>query len=176
MKTNGMSGGLGGVTRRVAALGAAGLLAAGGVAVWGTTEASAATRTCSTGDLYVSVSGKDAAAGSAYWTLRYTNTSTSSCTLRGYPGVSVLNSAHHQIGSAAKHSGRSYSTVTVKAGHSAVSVIRTANGPVGGPCLATGSLLRVYPPASTKSVLIPASVQLCSGVFDEGPVGTTAAL
>src|SRR5436309_3667308 len=77
-------------------------LAAGGAA-WGVTSASASTalRTCAVSDLYVSMGRKEGAAGSVYWPIRFTNTSTTSCALRGYPGVSSLDTAHRQIGPAA---------------------------------------------------------------------------
>jgi hypothetical protein len=45
------------------------------------------------------------------------------------------------------------------------SVVRTANGSIGGPCEATGTYLRVYPPASYKAVLVPAPLRACSNVF-----------
>ncbi|MGW0880630.1 DUF4232 domain-containing protein [Streptomyces sp. NPDC002671] len=138
-------------------------------------RASAAPRTCGVHDLYLSLGHKGVAAGSAYWEIRFTNTSTTSCVLRGYPGVSALDTAHHQIGPAAKHSGRSYSTVTLTPAHSASAMIRTTNGPLGGPCLRTGSYLRVYPPASYDAVLVPASWKICSNQFDVGPVNTEGA-
>ncbi|MFF4350447.1 DUF4232 domain-containing protein [Streptomyces sp. NPDC001530] len=163
-------------SRRVAAASLtaalAGLAAAG--AAWSTTAAPASTslRTCTPSDLYLSMGRKEGAAGSLYWPIRFINTSTTSCALRGYPGVSVLNTAHHQIGPAATRTGRPYATVTLTPAHSATAVIRTANGPIGGPCLATGTYLRVYPPASHTAVLIPAPWTICSNIFQVGPINT----
>ena len=161
------------LTKRAAAIALAATLAAGGAA-FGLSQAQAASslRTCTVNDLYLSMGAKGAAAGSLYWPIQFTNTSTSNCALRGYPGVSVVNVAHTQIGSPAKRTGESYATVTVKPGQKVTSLIRTANGPIGGPCQATGTYLRVYPPASTASVLIPAPLKVCSNVFDVGPVTT----
>lgn len=148
-------------------------LTAGGAA-WGVTstaaQASAGVRTCSASDLYLSMGRKEGAAGSLYWTIRFTNTSTTRCALRGYPGVSALDTAHRQIGPAATRTGESYSTVTLTPAHSTLAVIRTTNGPVGGPCLRTGSYLRIYPPASHTAVLVPARWTICSSVFQVGPV------
>lgn len=137
-----------------------------------TAQASAATRTCTVSDLYLSTGRKEGAAGSVYRPITFTNTSTTRCALRGYPGVSVLDTAHQQIGPAATRTGRSYSTVTLAPAHSAAAVIRTASGPVGGPCLRSGAYLRVYPPASYKAVLVPAPWKICSGLFQVGPVNT----
>ncbi|MBV2357520.1 DUF4232 domain-containing protein [Streptomyces sp. J2-1] len=169
-----------GARRGVAVLTAAAALAGAG-ALWGTTTASAAprpaaTHTCSASNLRVSLGRAEGAAGSLYETVRFTNTSKSSCALRGYPGVSVLDSAHHQIGKAATRSGRSYGTVTLKPGHSATSVLRTTNGPIGGACDKPGSYLRFYPPASTSSITVPAKWKTCSHTFQVGPVNTNGAL
>ena len=123
-------------------------------------------------DLYLSTGRKEGAAGSVYWQIRFTNTSTTRCALRGYPGVSVLDTAHRQFGPAARCTGQSSSTVTPAPARSASAVIRTSNGPIGGLCLRTGTYLRIYPPASHRSVLVPARCTLCSGIFQAGPVGT----
>ncbi|MEU2718458.1 DUF4232 domain-containing protein [Streptomyces sp. NPDC007205] len=123
-------------------------------------------------DLYLSMGPKEGAAGSLYWPIRFTNTSTTNCALRGYPGVSVLDTAHRQIGPAAARSGLQYANVALAPAHSAASVIRTTNGAVGGPCLSTGTYLSVYPPASYRAVFIPAPWTICSGLFVVGPVNT----
>lgn len=128
--------------------------------------------TCTVGDLHLSLGRKEGAAGSLYQPISFTNTGRGSCALRGYPGVSVLDSQHRQIGPAATRSGRSYATVVLAHGHSASAVIRTTNGPIGGACERTGSYLRVYPPASYKSVVIPAHWKVCSHLFQVGPVNT----
>ncbi|MEU1401855.1 DUF4232 domain-containing protein [Streptomyces sp. NPDC005728] len=157
-------------------------LATAGVAWSATTSTSAATattarapagpRTCALNDLYLSMGRKEGAAGSLYWSVQFTNTSTTRCALRGYPGVSALDTAHRQIGPAAGRSGRSYSTVTLPPGHSASAVVRTTNGPIGGPCLRTGSYLRIYPPASHSATLVPARWTTCSHTFQVGPINT----
>lgn len=167
--------------RGIAALLSAGLLGlAGAGAAWSTTAATATAahgpRTCAVSDLYLSMGRKEGAAGSVYWPIRFTNTSTTDCVLRGYPGVSVLDTAHRQIGPAATHSGRPYATVVLAPAHSASAVIRTTNGPIGGPCLRTGTYLRVYPPASFDAVLVPAPWTICSHLFQVGPVNTQNAL
>lgn len=163
-----------------AALSAAlvGLTTAG--AAWSATpataRASSGLRTCAVSDLYLSMGREEGAAGSLYWPIRFTDTSTTGCALRGYPGVSVLDTAHHQVGPAATRSGTSYRTVALAPGHSAQAVVRTTNGPVGGPCLRTGSYLRVYPPASRTAALIPAPWTTCSGLFQVGPVNVEGAI
>ncbi|MEU9985261.1 DUF4232 domain-containing protein [Streptomyces sp. NPDC048045] len=141
-----------------------------------TSRTSAALRTCAVNDLYLSMGRQEGAAGSLYWPIQFTNTSTSACALRGYPGVSVLDTAHRQIGPAATRSGSSYATVTLAPGHSASAVVRTTNGPIGGPCLRTGTYLRVYPPASHTASLVPARWTTCSHTFQVGPVNTDGSI
>lgn len=150
-----------------------GLTAAG--AAWSASaRTTTAVRTCAVGDLYLSMGRQEPAAGSLYWPVKFTNTSTTSCALRGYPGVSALDTAHHQIGPAATRSGRSYGTVTLAPAHSATAVVRTTNGPIGGPCLKTSSYLRIYPPASRTAVLVPARWLVCPH-FQVGPVNVEGA-
>lgn len=162
------------LTAALAALAAAGFTGSASAAPRSGTAARAVP-TCTVGDLYLSLGRKEGAAGSLYQPIRFTNTSLGSCALRGYPGVSVLDSQHRQTGPAATRSGRSYATVVLAPGHSASAVLRTTNGPVGGPCEPTGRYLRIYPPASYKAVLIPAHWKVCSGTFQVGPVNTRGA-
>lgn len=133
---------------------------------------SAGLRTCTVADLELSMGRKEAAAGSLYWPIRFTNASGSACALRGYPGVSVLNAGHQQIGAPASPTGQPYDTVEVTPGATVTAVVRTTNGPIGGPCRPAGSSLRVYPPASYDAELIPADLTVCSNVFEIGPVTT----
>ncbi|MGW3143667.1 DUF4232 domain-containing protein [Streptomyces sp. NPDC001177] len=133
---------------------------------------SAGPRTCAVKELYLSMGRGEGAAGSLYQPIRFTNTSTSKCALRGYPGVSVLDTAHRQIGPAAGRSGSSYGTVTLGPGHSASAIVRTSNGPIGGPCLRTGTYLRIYPPGSYGATLVPAHWTTCSHLFQVGPINT----
>ncbi|MDI3389664.1 DUF4232 domain-containing protein [Streptomyces sp. B-S-A8] len=164
------------VSLTAALAGLAGLTAAGSAG--GTTAAPEATsapstsRTCTVSDLYLSMGRKEGAAGSLYWPIRFTNTSTTSCTLRGFPGVSVLDTTHHQIGPAADRNGKPYDTVTIAPARTVTATVRTATGPVDGPCLRTGTYLRVYPPASYTAVLVPAEWKICSDIFQVGPVNT----
>ncbi|WP_129312407.1 DUF4232 domain-containing protein [Streptomyces sp. L2] len=161
-------------SRRIAATAltivSTGGVAAGAAQATADAQASAVLRTCTVNDLYLSMGRKEVAAGSLYWPITFTNTSTTRCALRGYPGVSVLDTAHRQIGLAASASGRPYTTVVLAPARSAAAVIRTSNGPLGGPCLTTGIYLRVYPPASYQAVLVPAPWKICSALFQVGPV------
>ncbi|MFF2508986.1 DUF4232 domain-containing protein [Streptomyces sp. NPDC058067] len=160
---------------KLAAIGAVVALATGGVAAGATSgtaraQAASSVRTCTVHDLYGSMGAKGTGAGQLYWPVEFTNTSTTACSLRGYPGVSVLNTAHQQIGGAAGRSGQTYNRVTIQPAHTVGAVLHTTNGPVGGPCRTTGTYVRVYPPASYDALLIPAPFRVCSNVFTVAPV------
>ncbi|WP_377268097.1 DUF4232 domain-containing protein [Peterkaempfera sp. SMS 1(5)a] len=160
------------IPRRLAASGAAALIGLGGALAGAVPAhaAGAAVRTCSVADLRLSMGRQDVGAGQLHWPIRFTNRSTRTCALRGYPGVSVLDRAHRQIGAAATRNTQSYRTVTLRPGRTAVAVVHTTNGPIGGPCRPTGSSLRVFPPASYRSLLVPAALRVCSQVFSITPV------
>ncbi|WP_055588381.1 DUF4232 domain-containing protein [Streptacidiphilus griseoplanus] len=160
------------IARRFAAVGSAALLGLGG-ALAGAVPAHAAgsaVRTCTVADLRLSMGSRDVGAGQLHWPIRFTNRSSRTCVMRGYPGVSVLDRANRQIGAAATRSGQSFGTVTLRSGRTAVAVVHTTNGPIGGPCRATGSSLRVFPPGSFRSALVPAALRVCSNVFSVTPV------
>lgn len=158
--------------RKLAAAGLTAAVVAGG-AVAGAVAAqpaSAAVPTCAASNLYLSMGRQDHGAGQLYWPVRFTNTGTGSCALRGYPGVSVLDVAHRQIGPAATRTGQSFTTVTLRPAQTVSAVLHTTNGPIGGPCRRAGTYLRVYPPGSRQAVLVPASLTVCSNVFTVTPV------
>ena len=123
-------------------------------------------------DLYVQMGQTQGAAGSVIYELRYTNTSTAPVTLRGYPGLSITDVKHEQIGDPAARSGQPYVTVTLQPGQTATSMFRT-NNPDLMPCRPVPKYLRVFPPGSVSSVYIPWENKIC-GTFDCNPVEAPA--
>ena len=126
--------------------------------------------TCAAGDLDLSVGAPDAGAGQLYVPLGFTNIGDRSCTLLGYPGVSVLGADRQRIGNPADREGVTAGPVTLAPGDRATAVLHTTNGPIGGPCLPKGTFLKVYPPASKDAVLVSAAFQICSGRFTVGSI------
>lgn len=160
---------------RVAAFGAALVLAATGTAV-GATQAQAApsktptaTPTCHTSNLRLSVGRVTGGAGSSFYPIRFTNVSGHTCLLRGYPGVSVLDRHRHQIGAPATRNPHRVVTVKVRPTRTVSAVVRTNNPGVGPSCRPTSSFIRVFPPASTQAVLIHFHLRVC-GAFEVNPV------
>jgi len=125
------------------------------------------TPACATSGLEVKLGSSDGYAGGVYVTIDFTNTSGSTCTLFGYPGVSLVTGPpYKQIGLAAK---RSTSTpkklVTLAAGATAnaqLQIVDALNFPSAscGPTKATA--LKIYPPNQTEPVYLPNTSTGCS--------------
>ena len=125
------------------------------------------TPACATSALQVKLGSSNGYAGGVYVSIDFTNTSGSTCTLFGYPGVSLVTGPpYKQIGLAAK---RSTSTpkklVTLAAGATATAqlqIVDALNFPSAncGPTKATA--LKIYPPNQTEPVYLPNTSTGCS--------------
>jgi hypothetical protein len=114
---------------------------------------------CATSQLTVSLGTSQGTAGSIYQTIDFTNNGSSSCTLYGYPGVSLQGgSPATQIGAAAaRDTTTTPSLVTLAHGAVANAVVQVTvagNYPSSTCNPAPASSLLVYPPGET----VPASV------------------
>ena len=122
---------------------------------------------CPTSSLRVKLGAAQGYAGGVYVVLDFTNTSGSTCTLYGYPGVSLVSGPPYtQIGLAAK---RSTSTprklVTLAPGATAnaqLQIVDALNYPPAscGPTKATA--LKIYPPNQTVPVYLPNTSSGCT--------------
>ncbi|GAA1961053.1 hypothetical protein GCM10009717_29720 [Agromyces allii] len=99
----------------------------------------------------------------------FTNTGSTSCELRGAPGVSVLDASGAQLGEPADQSEpASPPTITIAAGGTAFAALSAVNigtdgGPLAGSCtVAEGTAYRVYPPHSFTAFDVSATVPACS--------------
>jgi hypothetical protein len=143
--------------RRIAAAGSAALALGLGSAAWVASSASAASDSpaqiprCTPGQLgvWVNVDSGSGAAGSIYYHLDFTNTSTTTCHLYGYPGVSATTLNGTQLGdAAARDSSVPASYVNIPPDGTAYAILRYGNAEVStsGCKPVNASLLRVYPP------------------------------
>jgi hypothetical protein len=122
---------------------------------------------CPTSSLRVKLGAGQGYAGGVYQVIDFTNTSGSTCTLFGYPGVSLVSGPPYtQIGLAAK---RSTSTprklVTLAPGATAnalLQIVDALNYPPAscGPTKATA--LKIYPPNQTVPVYLPDTSSGCT--------------
>lgn len=122
---------------------------------------------CKVADLKLSLGGGDAAAGTSYRHLVFTNKGSRTCTMQGFPGVSyVAGDDGHQVGPAAYRVGKKGPAVTLKPGASAyadVGFVQVANYDPA-VCKPTGVRgLRVYPPHDYDSMFLPNPGTGCAG-------------
>ncbi len=131
------------------------------------TPASGSSTECKVADLKLSFGGGDAAAGTAYRALVFTNKGSRTCTIQGFPGVSyVAGEDGHQVGPAAYRTGKKGPAVTLKPGGSAYADIgfvqvRNFDPAVCKPTDVRG--LRIYPPHEYNSMFIAAPGTGCAG-------------
>ncbi len=130
--------------------------------------ASGERRVCSKARLTLAVGRMDIGAGNVYLPLVFTNKSATTCTLTGYPGVSLLDSTGAVIGDPATRRGPTRSPVSLPPGGSASSSLHTLNeGMNDTPCRRTAARIRVYPPDSFDAMDVSArSFRVCGGVFE----------
>ena len=132
---------------------------------------------CPTSSLQVKQGVAQGYAGGVYVVIDFTNTSGSTCTLYGYPGVSLVSGPPYtQVGLAAK---RSTSTpkklVTLTPGataHALLQIVDALNYPPAscGPAKATA--LKVYPPNQTVPVYVPNTSNGCTKSVQILSIGT----
>jgi len=116
--------------------------------------------TCQTSQVSVRLGKSGAAAGTAYQPIVFTNHGSSTCALRGYPGVAfVAPDTGRQVGSAARHDPQHPVTTILIAPASSASAlfgIATYQNYPPKQCLSHPvSGLRIYPPGNTAAVYVP---------------------
>jgi Protein of unknown function (DUF4232) len=133
------------------------------------TATAAGAPACATSALHVSVpaSGGNAAAGSSYYPVQFANTSSSPCTLYGYPGVSFVTAVGgSQIGiPATRNPALAARLVTLSPGqtvHAELQVAEAQNYPPADCDLVTAHWLKIYPPNQTAPVYASFTAQTCS--------------
>jgi Domain of unknown function (DUF4232) len=137
----------------------------------GAASSGAAVARCKTAGLVVWLDTQgDAAAGSIFYTLEFTNQSGHTCTLTGYPGVSAFDLRGRTLGSPASRTPSTVHTVTLANGgvaRTALRIAQAANFPQASCRRVSAAGLRVFPPNTTASKVIPLPFQACSRT---GPV------
>jgi hypothetical protein len=122
---------------------------------------------CKAGELKLSIGRGDAAAGTAYRPLRFTNAGQRTCTMQGFPGVSyVAGDDGHQVGPAAFREGTKGAVVSLAPGETAFATVgftqvHNFDPNVCKPTPVRG--LRVYPPHDTASMFLALEGTGCAG-------------
>lgn len=160
--------------RRGHRVAAASLIAATALAVTaGTASAQSgsapqpASATCAAKDLGLRLGDSDPGAGNIRYPLVFTNKGKSTCSLRGFPGVSLLAGNGQKIGAPATREGAAGQTVELAPGKSAHATLRTINeGLNDTPCWTTGKIVHVYAPNSKDAMTLRTQgLRVCGGVF-----------
>jgi hypothetical protein len=113
---------------------------------------------CATSSLHVKQGLAQGYAGGVYEVIDFTNISTATCTLYGYPGVSLVTGApYSQVGLAAKRTTGTVKQIKLAPGATAnalLQIVDALNYPPAtcGPTKATA--LKVYPPNQTAPVYL----------------------
>lgn len=123
------------------------------------------------GEVKISASG--GAAGSIYYPLDLTNTSDTTCTLFGYPGVSFVTGPDGtQLGAAANRDPvTAATTVTLGPGqvaHAFLQVAEAGNYDQAQCQPVATHYLRIYPPDQTIALVVPFTTQVCSAALPAG--------
>jgi uncharacterized protein DUF4232 len=122
---------------------------------------------CKVADLSLRLGGGDAAAGTSYRALVFTNKGGRTCTIQGFPGVSfVAGDDGHQVGPAAFRVGEKGPAITLRPGESAFTdigfvQIQNYEPAVCQPTEVRG--LRVYPPHDYDSMFVENPGMGCAG-------------
>jgi hypothetical protein len=124
-------------------------------------------RACATSALNVTLGVSQGYAGGVYETIVFTNTSGATCTLYGYPGVSLVSGPPYtQIGLAAKRAGTTpVKLITLATGASANALLQIVDALNFGSatCSPTkAAFLRVFPPNQTVPVYLADTSEICA--------------
>jgi hypothetical protein len=105
-------------------------------------------------------------AGSIYYDLEFTNLSGKTCTMYAFPGVSAVNLAGKQIGSAAHYNSQKKPVVVTLANTGTataiVGVVDTGVFPPSKCHQVSAAGLRVYPPDQSTARFVPFPFLACS--------------
>lgn len=153
---------------RLAVAGVSALAAAAGlsvVALTGTSQAASSTPcSASQTEIWLGDGSGGGTAGTIFYPLEFSNISHRTCSLLGYPGVSVVSATNKQIGKPATRQSGHASTVTLKPGATAHALlgIHDAGAICGHPASAHG--LKVYAPGERTATTIETfAFGACSG-------------
>jgi Protein of unknown function (DUF4232) len=125
------------------------------------------TPSCATSGMNVTLGTSSGYAGGVYETIVFTNTSGATCTLYGYPGVSLVSAPPYtQIGLAAKRSSTTpvklITLVTGASANAVLQVVDALNFPTATCNPTKAAFLRVYPPNQTAPVYLPDTSEICA--------------
>jgi Protein of unknown function (DUF4232) len=121
---------------------------------------------CPTTDLKLTVGASNGAAGTIFYPLDFTNTSSSACTMYGYPGVAFVSSpGGSQIGApASRRIAAAPMVITVAPGATAHATLAVSDVLIGNNCQHQLQVnwIQVYPPDQFTALFAPLSRLGCA--------------
>jgi hypothetical protein len=122
---------------------------------------------CATADLHLDLGPSNGAAGSVFLPIEFTNQSSASCSLYGFPGVSfVTGVGGSQIGASANEDKATpRRLVTLAPGATAHALLQVAvaqNFPPAKCKLVTAHWLKIFPPGQTAAQYLKYTAAACS--------------
>jgi len=139
--------------------------AATGTTASGTPAAPAGTAGCLASGLQAQLGASQGTAGTIYQVIVLTNTSASSCTLYGYPGVSFVNGqGGSQVGApATRNPAVKAAKLTLAPGGKANALLAVHDAGAYPDCQLTNvDWLRIYPPGDYGSLYVQYKAQTCA--------------
>ncbi|WP_210480529.1 DUF4232 domain-containing protein [Naasia sp. SYSU D00948] len=126
---------------------------------------------CPDDALQITVGEGDPGAGNIGYDITFTNTGSAPCTLRGFPGVSVVGDGNGtQLGQPADRTDARVEDVRIAPGGTAVAPLQAVDigsdgGPLGDECpTTTGDGWRIYPPHSFRAFFVESpGIAACTG-------------
>ncbi len=121
---------------------------------------------CPTTALTVSLGPGSGAAGSSYYPIEFTNSSGTTCSLYGYPGVSFVATSGAQVGAAATEDPTYPRVLVILAPgdtvHAELRITDAQNYPPSTCDPVTVNQLRIFPPGQTSALSITMTAMACS--------------
>ncbi|MGW7574861.1 DUF4232 domain-containing protein [Streptomyces sp. NPDC054765] len=123
---------------------------------------------CTAATMSLRLGRSDIGAGNIRYPLVFTNEGKKTCTLRGFPGVSLILRDGSAVGKPATREGGSGGAIRLRPGQSAHALLHTLNEGVSDtPCWDRSQLVFVYPPGSKESMTTGSGgLRVCGGRFD----------
>lgn len=126
-----------------------------------TSGAPKAGNSCATSQLDVSYDQGQGAAGTEFSGITFRNRSLTTCTLQGYPGVSLLDKNHKQIGEPATRVRGSSPVVALAPGQAGTATFTVTPAACSDGLPQQSAYLRVFPPNQRADVVISAQAYAC---------------
>lgn len=127
------------------------------------TSATTGVTSCLTNQLSLTPGQRGGTAGSIYATFYLTNTAGTTCTMRGFPGVSLLDDAGKMVGQPATRDGSEGPSVRLGQGQRAQFIVRLGTATrTGCDVPKASSQVQVYPPDQTAPLRIPYAATACA--------------